>query len=93
MTLFYRPPRRRRRPAPRPQLPASLTRLKRICYHQHAHVLPVQMVLIGRTVSDQGTPMAVYACPYRRCGWREGHVLDFRSGRPRRLWGNFHRGQ
>jgi len=72
-----------RQPQPRAELPAFMHRLNGLC-HDHSHPLPVALVHIGDITSDRGQPMAVYACPL--CGTREGWVVDFRTGKPWRLW-------
>lgn len=73
--------------------PQALKRLQRVCNCGHAHALPVEMALIARTFSDKGTPMAVMACPYRNCNYREGWVIDFRTGMPRKIWHGIHNGR
>jgi hypothetical protein len=64
-------------------LPEHMHRLHVLC-HDHRHPLPVAMTHIGDSTSDRGQPMAVYACPL--CGTRQGWVVDFRTGKPWRLW-------
>jgi hypothetical protein len=54
-----------------------------LCYDA-SHVLPLEMVCIGQTHSDGGTPVAMYACP--KCNHREGWCQDSHTGRPRRLF-------
>ncbi len=97
MALFanfrYSPNRRRhilRRP--RRRFP-DLTRLDRLCPKTATHPLPVKMVCIAKSKSDRGHPMAVIACPFRGCTWREGWVHDYRTGCPTRLWAGYHNGR
>jgi len=91
MSLFYQQPRRHR--VSGPWFPAELRRVTVICNCRTAHVLPVRMVRISETVAQNGSPMVVMACPYPGCDWREGWVIDFRTGRPRRLWAAHHDGR
>lgn len=60
------------------------------CASTRVHVLPVTMTRIADSVSDQGFPMAIFACSCRGCAWRAGYVIDAQSGRPRRLWHGQH---
>lgn len=66
-----------------PQFPPALERLNILC-RDNSHPLPCAMILIARTVSDKGAPMAIYACPI--CNQREGWILDRFTGHPIRLW-------
>jgi hypothetical protein len=52
--------------------------------HDPAHVLPVEMRFIGQARSDNGAPVAIWACP--TCNHREGWCQDYHTGRPRRLF-------
>ena len=67
--------------------PQFLKTLEVLCTR---HPIPIRMKCIGESVSHAGEPMAVYACEYPGCGWREGWVRDRRSGRPLRLWKGVH---
>jgi hypothetical protein len=70
---------------------ASLAKLDVLCSQTAAHPLPVRMKCIGMSTSNKGNPMAVYACPFHGCSFREGWVEDGR-GKPTRLWrGDNHR--
>lgn len=85
MALFINSGRRARR-----QQKTNLRRLDVLCCKTAKHPLPVKMKCIGQSASRQGQPMAVYACPFAGCQWREGWV-ESRSGKPKRLWGGRHR--
>ena len=78
-------------PQPQPQtqhrLPNEWGRLNVICTCRDAHHLPIRMKFIGFSWSDKGASMAVYACPYHGCNWREAYVQDYRTGQPRCLFG------
>ena len=53
-----------------------------LCDCLQNHPLPVRMTFIGWGASDQGQPMAIYACPHGGCSARQGWVKDFRTRRP-----------
>lgn len=87
MALFHAVPYRK----PRVFMPAFMKRLNLVC-RSHIHPwLKTRMTLIGQSTSNDGQPMAIYACP--TCGWREGWVQDYVTGNPRRLWGSLHDGR
>jgi hypothetical protein len=67
-------------------LPEKYKRLDILCHCLKNHPLPVRMKFIGWGTSDHGQPMAVYACPHKDCGSRQGWVKDFRTNRPIRLF-------
>ena len=73
--------------------PDDLGHLHRLCRNMAVHPLPVKLVFIAMSTSDRGQPMAVYACPFSGCNYREGWVHDFRTGHPKRLWAGFHNGR
>lgn len=77
-------------PVQQTRLPEYYKNLNVLCACRDAHQLPLNMEFIGFSTSDKGAPMAVYACPYRGCNWREGYVRDFQTGKPRCLWGKKH---
>lgn len=52
--------------------------------HDVSHVLPMEMVFISEARSENGGPLAIWACP--ACNHREGWCRDFHTGRPRRLF-------
>ena len=74
-------------------LPGFMKELDVVCRRTEAHPIPAKMKFIGAGVSDRGQPMAVYACPFPGCQWREGWVQDRRTRKPFRLWAGFHRGR
>ncbi len=93
MSLFQSLRRRQQHRQPHRQGPAVSRQLNVVCHCGTVHLLPVRMTLIAQSRTSDGRPMAVFACPYRGCQWREGWVIDFYTGRPRRLWARVHRGR
>jgi len=85
MALFRKRNRHARQPGN-----TGLTRIDVLCSPTTAHPLPVRMKCIGMGRSNKGNPMAVYACPFPGCPFREGWVEDGR-GNPTRLWRGDHR--
>ena len=67
--------------------PPFLKTLEVLCTR---HPIPIRMKCIGESVSHAGDPMAVYACEYTGCDWREGWIQDHRNGCPLRLWKGVH---
>jgi hypothetical protein len=67
-------------------LPEKYKHLDILCHCLRNHPLPVQMKFIGWGTSDHGHPMAIYACPHKDCGSRQGWVQDFRTKRPIKLF-------
>ncbi len=74
----------------KPTLPGFIKRLDVLCRQNVAHQLPLKMKCIGESLSVRGRPMAIYACPFHGCNWREGWVVDRLTGRPHRLWSKFY---
>ena len=62
-----------------------------LCPCRDRHNLPVIMALISVKLADNGLPMAIFACPYSGCAWREGWLRDLRTPRPIRLWAGRHK--
>ena len=74
----------------KPSLPEWMRNLDLLCTQLSRHDLPTRMVFIGESLSDREA-MAVYACSAPHCTWREGYVIDRRTGNtPHRLFGGFH---
>ncbi len=73
-------------PAPPTRFPPALSRLNLVCPSRAIHPEPERLVFIGWSRKDYRTVAAVFACPYRGCSWREEWGIEFRTGRPRRLW-------
>ena len=76
----------------KPTLPGFMKRLDNVlCRQSVAHQLPLKMKCIGESLSDNGRPMAIYACPFCGCTWREGWVVDrYNDRRPHCLWCKFY---
>lgn len=70
-----------------------MARLDILHQQTHKHPLPVKMKFIAASATDKGQPMAVYACPFPDCNWREGWVQDIRTGKPICLWNGFYNGR
>jgi len=85
----YQPAQRRSRwsALSRPNNSRSLLRklqqLDLVC-RNHAHPLPCTMTFIGKTHSNRGQSVAMYACPL--CNYREGWVQDQYTGKPHKLF-------
>jgi len=62
----------------------ELKRLPVVCDGGPGHELANLMVHIGWDTTQSGGKAAVYAC--RLCNRREGWVLDYRTGKPRRVF-------
>lgn len=76
-----------------PRRAAFLKRLDVLCHNTAAHPLPVKMKCLSEGTSAQGHPMAIYACPFHGCPWREGWVQKRLTGKPFRLWAGLHNGR
>ena len=72
------------------KLPHFMKKLDVLHHGTKIHPLPVKMKFIAETVSQQGYPMAIYACPFAGCNWREGWIQDPRTGKAKRLWSGVH---
>ena len=74
------------------RLPRHLTELDLLCHNTESHPLPVRMKLISKEVkSNRGEPMAVYACLFPGCHWREGWIADrYNRKKSYQLWRGFH---
>ena len=83
-------PRRPRQYLPEHEQLRRLRKVRGVCHCRHAHLLPVEMIHLAETRSRHGTPMLVLACPHPGCNWREGYVIDYHTGQPRKLFGGIH---